>query len=169
MKKSLDKRVLITKNSVTTLYEFEEALKEFNLTKRQLEQRATKELCINNLTFKWNDSSTKRSFIGKSSRRKGNSWERQIVNDLKSIGYPNCVSSRSESKRMDDAKVDIIDLDGQLNCHIQAKATKNLPNYHKIREDCPLKDKPLVIACKQPEKTPIVILELSYFYQLIKK
>jgi Holliday junction resolvase len=42
------------------------------------------------------------------SRAKGHAYELQIVNRLKELGY-DAVTSRSESKRMDDLGVDIID------------------------------------------------------------
>ena len=170
MKKNLNTCIrVIGKDGVETMYaDIEEAVKATGLTKRQLEMRATKENDMKGVTIKWCDPSTKRSYIGRKARRKGNSWELEIVNSLKGIGYTGCVSSRSESKRTDDAKVDIMDLDNKLPCHIQAKATRNMPNYHKIAEECKLKDKPFVIAVKPVDRSPIAILPIDFFYELLK-
>lgn len=154
---------------VETMYaDIEEAVQKTGLTKRQIELRATKEAQVKGTSFKWCDPSTRKSYLGRKARRKGNSWELEIINNLKAIGYTGCVSSRSESKRTDDAKVDIIDIKHQLPCHIQAKATRNLPNYHKIEQECTLKDLPFVIACKQEGKPPIAMLPIDFFYELLK-
>lgn len=169
MKKNLDKSIeLISKSGSHIFSSIEEAMEFTGLTKRQLEIRATKESVIKGIKFKWKDPSTRKSYLGKKSRRKGNNWELEIINKLKEIGYTGCVSSRSESKRVDDAKIDIIDLNNQLPCYIQAKATQNLPNYHKIHNQCSFKDKPFVIACKQENKTPLVIVPIDFFYELLK-
>lgn len=169
MKKNLSTCIEVAgKDGVIKTYAtVEEAMADTGLTKRQLELRATKEANIKGTTYKWCDSSTRRSYVGRKSRRKGNSWEREVINALNSIGF-NCVSSRAESKRTDDAKVDIIDLDGRLPCHIQAKNTRNFPNWHKISDQCPLKDKPFVIALKQDNKEPLAILPLSFLYTLLQ-
>lgn len=170
MRKNLNTCIQVTgEDGVEVMYaNMEEALAKTGLTKRQLELRATKETVVKGTKYKWCDPSTRKSYIGRKARRKGNSWELEVINALKEIGYPGCVSSRSESKRMDDAKVDIIDLEGKLPCHIQAKNTQNVPNYHKIEAECTLKDKPFVIALKQEGKKPIAIVPMEFFYELIK-
>ncbi len=108
------------------------------------------------------------------SKRRGNSYERKIVNELKELGF-NVVTSRSESKNMDNMKVDIIDKDGLLP-YIQVKLTQSTPNYFNISEECPLKDRPFVILWNKTfptEKTfrsigEVAILPKEYFYYLIK-
>lgn len=171
MKKNLSTCItLIDKDGNETMYgTIDEAVEATGLSKRTIQMRATAEKNHKGTILKWCDPTTKRSFIGKKSRRKGNGWELEIIEHLKAIGYTGCVSSRSESKRTDDAKVDIVDLNHELPCHIQAKRTKNFPSYHKIEAECPLKDKPFVIACKLEGKSPVAILPLDYFYKLIKK
>lgn len=170
MKKVLNTCIQVTdKTGNEIMYvNLEEAVQATGLTKRQLELRATSESQVKGIKAKWCDPSTRRSYIGRKARRKGNSWELEIINNLKAIGYDGCVSSRSESKRTDDAKVDIVDIKHQLPCHIQAKATRNIPNYHKIAQECTLKDLPFVIACKPVDKSPIAILPLDFFYTLLK-
>ena len=50
----------------------------------------------------------------KYSKTKGNSYETKIAKELRDLGFPGCVTARSESKRFDARKVDIIDTDGKL-------------------------------------------------------
>ena len=74
-----------------------------------------------------------------------------MIHKLNEIGY-NTVSSRSNSKLLDNSKVDVCDLDGRLSCYIQCKATQTTPSYFKIEEECPLKDKPFIICWKKQDK-----------------
>lgn len=92
-----------------------------------------------------NEGTEKKRRNLKRNRTRGHDFERAIVSELKDIGYTGCVTSRSESKSMDDKKIDIIDTENKLPCHIQAKATMNTPDYFGIEKSCPLKDKPFVI------------------------
>lgn len=55
------------------------------------------------------------------------------------------VTSRMESKAMDDAKIDLVDKKGNLNFHPQIKKTANTPDYFGIEAGCKYKDKPFVI------------------------
>lgn len=85
------------------------------------------------------------------------------------------VSSRSESKRTDDAGVDIVDPQNKLFFYVQCKNTQATPNS-KLIETCKLKDKPLVIFWnKQVKKEKncvsegeFVILKKELFYQMLK-
>jgi hypothetical protein len=65
----------------------------------------------------------------KNARKKGNNYELVIVNLFKKLGWESACSSRSESKRTDDAGIDC--------CYtnpfqIQAKAVERLGSYHDI-------------------------------------
>ena len=82
---------------------------------------------------------------GKYSKTKGSNYERKIAKELQELGFTGVVTSRSESKKMDDQKVDLIDTDGRLPISIQLKCTQVTPSYFKIQEDCPIKDKPFCI------------------------
>ena len=103
------------------------------------------------IQVEWVDVSTKRHFMAKRNKSKGSSLELEIVHKLNDIGYNTC-SSRSNSKVLDNAKVDICDLDGRLDCYIQSKCTQSFPSYFKIREECPLKDKSFHLVWKKQEK-----------------
>lgn len=112
----------------------------------------------------------------KNNKRRGSDYERQIAKELRELGYTEVVTSRSESKAMDDAKVDLIDKEGKLPFNAQIKRCIKYPNYIEIEKSCPLKDKPFVLfwnVQKATESTfrsegEIVVLDKRFFYELIK-
>jgi hypothetical protein len=73
----------------------------------------------------------------------GNSWELQIIKDIKHI-YPEAVSSRSESRNMDNKKVDVC---FTKDVYIQAKCLATKADYPTILEEMP----------KEKGKTNVVI------------
>lgn len=113
----------------------------------------------------------------KRNRARGNAYECTIAQELRELGYPNIKTSRSESKAMDDRKVDLVDLDNRLCFYPQLKATMNTPDYFGIEKQCPLKDKPFVIFWKKIKATEstfrsegeLVMLPKKFFYKLIQK
>lgn len=114
-----------------------------------------------------------KSAIGQRSRRKGNTFEREVVNKLREIGY-NVSTSRSESKKLDNNKIDIADLDGTLPTNIQVKYTSTTPNYFLIKDLCSDKSKPFTIIWKKSNSgkhSPgtIAMIPIDFFYELIKK
>ena len=128
--------------------------------------------------MKQNDVSEKpkRKRNPKSARRKGHEFERKIAQELRDLGFSGIVTSRSESKSMDDKKVDLIDTEHKLNCLLQLKSTQATPNYFKIREECPIKDAPFCIIWRKIKPTDstyrsegeVVILDKIFFYKLIQ-
>ena len=114
---------------------------------------------------------------GKYTKTKGSRYELEIAKELAACGYPEVVTSRSESKRMDNAKVDLIDKENRLPFNIQCKITKNTPNYFKIREEAP-KDKAFTIFWNRQEvkdgnvnmssKGEVVMIPKEFFYELLK-
>ena len=97
------------------------------------------------------------------SRAKGHAYELQIVNRLKELGY-DAVTSRSESKRMDDLGVDIID---NTDFYIQCKAVEKLkPSLHDILARMPT-DKVPVVYHKRNNKGSIVSLKQEDFERLL--
>lgn len=85
--------------------------------------------------------------IGKQNKQRGNNFERQIVKELRELGFQNVVTSRSESKSTDDNKVDIIDKDKKLpfDMQIQTKKTSSTPSYFSIREQSTVDNESFVI------------------------
>jgi len=97
------------------------------------------------------------------SRAKGHAYELQIVNRLKELGY-DAVTSRSESKRMDDLGVDIID---NTDFYIQCKAVEKLkPSLHDILKRMPTKKVPVVYH-KRNGKGTICVLRQKDFERLL--
>lgn len=122
-----------------------------------------------------NTSLEKRRNI-KNSRRRGIAYEQQIAKELRELGFEGVVTTRSESKSLDDKKIDLTDPTNKLFFHSQLKRTQQCPNWFKIEAECPLKDKPFIIfwnAQVPTDKTfrslgEIVMLPKSFFYELIK-
>ena len=112
----------------------------------------------------------------KANKRRGSDYERKIAKELREIGYESVVTSRSESKSIDDAKVDLIDKSNELPCHFQLKRTMKYPNYLAIDKECSLKDKPLVLLWDVQRATEstfrsdgeLVIMKKEFFYELLQ-
>ena len=77
----------------------------------------------------------KKKRTGAYNKRRGNQYETRIAKELRDLGFNGVVTSRSESKRTDDNKIDLIDTENKLPCFIQLKRTINTPQYFKIREE----------------------------------
>ena len=113
----------------------------------------------------------------KRNRARGNAYEVQIAKELRDLGFTGVVTSRSESKSMDDRKVDLVDVENKLFFNPQLKATINTPDYFGILNSCPFKDKPFVIFWKKIKPTEstfrsvgeVVMIPKDFFYELIKK
>ena len=67
-------------------------------------------------------------------RTAGHNWEREVIKDLKKVGFKDTVSSRYESKKADDAGVDIV---GTGAFNIQCKNESKRPDYHKLITEMP--------------------------------
>lgn len=122
-------------------------------------------------------STSKSSTIGKRNRRRGHSYETKIVKELKEItGDEELCTSRSESKRLDDKKIDIADPNGVLPFYCQMKATQATPQIKKLNAEVGLKDKPLVIFWnsqemkekKQVSTGEYCIIPKDLFYSLLQ-
>lgn len=116
--------------------------------------------------------------IGARNRTRGQEYERKLVNELKEItGNNNLCTSRSESKNLDNMKIDIADPDKVLPFYVQAKATKAVPTIKKIFDEVGKQDLPLCIfwnaqesrTTKQISKGEYCIIPKSFFYDLIKQ
>lgn len=112
----------------------------------------------------------------KRNRQRGNNYEVKLVNELKEItGNENLCTSRSESKNLDNCKIDICDPDNVLDFYLQAKCTQAIPQIKKINNEVGKKDKPLVImwnAQELREKNQVsvgeyAIMPKELFYQLL--
>lgn len=117
-----------------------------------------------------------KSVIGKRNKNRGKKYELKIIKELKNItGDEELCSSRSESKKLDDMKIDVADVNNVLPCYIQIKATMATPNIHKLVQEVGKKDKPLVVVWgkqEAKEKNQItvgeyVLMPKNFFYDLI--
>lgn len=119
----------------------------------------------------WIDSHTFRHYSAKRSKSKGNKFELDIIKELTSLGYTGLKTSRSESRTLDNAKIDVTDTENVLDFYIQAKHTANTPSITKLNKEVGLKDKPLAIFWKvaNVQDEEYVIVPKNYFYKLIKK
>lgn len=153
-KKELNTAVKITlKGGQSSVYEsIEQASEMTGMSLQTLKIRANKNsIPKDGIQVEWIDPSTKKSYQAKRSKSKGSKFELDVIHKLNEIGY-NTVSSRSNSKNLDNMKIDVDDLDGNLPCYLQMKATQTTPSYFKIAEECGLKDKPMVVCWKKQDK-----------------
>ncbi len=122
---------------------------------------------------RWVSDTTFRSYQARKSKNKGNSLEADIVNKLKEIGYSGVCRAAGQDKRLDNNKVDIADVNNELEVAIQAKCTQNLPNYYKIREESS-DPRDLVMIWKKPaeensiSKGTLAVLPVDLFYKMLK-
>lgn len=168
------------KNGDTKTFEtIELASEELNLPVNSIKSRASKpgsgSKSKDGITFQWADESVRRSKQAKRNKTKGNSFELEIIHKLREIGYTQCVSSRSQDKRSDANKIDIVDPSGELPINVQCKYTQNTPSYFDISEACSDKSKPFCLAWKKATKDgsqspgTLMMIPIEYFYYLITK
>ena len=177
-KKELNTAVKITlKGGQSSVYESIEVASEITgMSLQTLKIRANKNsIPKDGIQVEWIDPKTKKHYTAKRSKQKGSQLELDVIHKLNELGY-NTVSSRSNSKNLDNSKVDVDDLDGNLPVYIQCKATQTTPSYFKIEEECPLKNKPFVVIWKKQDKeggqspgtVAMVPLDVLYDYLRLK-
>lgn len=180
MKQPLSESVEATyKDGSTQIFEtLQEAADATNLTINSIKRRCgtgAGAKSKDGITFKWADEYTRRVYTAKHSRNKGHSFELEIVNKLKEIGYTGVTSSRRESRSKDNNKIDITDTEDLLPVNIQAKYTQKPPNYYAIEAECSDKTKPFCIAWKKatddgtPSPGTLITMPIEYFYELIRR
>lgn len=73
---------------------------------------------------------------GKRNRSAGHKWERKCVHEFIRIGFPHVVTSRSENRSRDAAKIDLVNKDelvnGVLPYSIQCKTLSTAAPYPKL-------------------------------------
>ena len=102
---------------------------------------------------------------GKSARQKGHAYERKIKNEFIEMGYSDCETSRYESKKLDDAKVDLTNT-GIF--HVQCKAVEILWSAHKTLSEMPTDEKINVVFHKKNRKGEVVSMTKEDFYRMIE-
>ena len=100
------------------------------------------------------------------SRAVGHAYERDLRLRFRSLGYLGCETSRFASKMMDDAGVDFV----RTGClHVQAKRTKNQPNFRAVLAHMPDDlGQHNVVYHKIPNQGEIVVMSSSTFEEIVK-
>ena len=125
------------------------------------------------------ESKPKKKRSGAYSKNKGSSYEREVVKELKELtGDLDICTSRSDSKKLDDMKIDISDPNNILPCYFQLKKTQTTPSVKKINNEVGKVDKPLCILWNIQEKKEgnvnitscgeYAIIPKEFFYELLK-
>ena len=176
---NLNTAVKITFEKLGTTKEYstvEEASKDTGLSITSIKMRCNKfrEGSSNKkdkIHCMWLDDHTFRHYSAKRSKNKGNKFELDIIKELTNLGFNGLKTSRSESRTLDNSKIDVVDTENVLDFYIQAKHTANTPSISKLNKDVGLKDKPLAIFWKiaNVSNEEYVIVPKDYFYKLIRK
>ena len=103
----------------------------------------------------------------KSRRTKGHAYEREVAQKFRDEGFEDCVTSRSESKRTDDAGIDLCYTGPwQVQCKNQERIS---PSPHDILANMPHPEgKHNVLFHKRTRKGTIVCMEEDTFWQLLR-
>lgn len=108
-------------------------------------------------------------------RTAGIKTELQIAEELRKLGFDKIVTTRSESKRMDDLGVDLIQLPGfhlELPFYPQIKKTINTPSVDLLELNL---EKPMVVFYQKQEKQgkrfytvgDYIMMKKDFFYKLL--
>jgi hypothetical protein len=96
-------------------------------------------------------------------RKKGHSFELAVAERFRDAGFPDCVTSRSESKRMDDLGVDLMYTKPWL---VQCKAVERLGSVHDVLARMPT-DGLRVVFHKRNRKGVTVTMTESDFWKIL--
>lgn len=102
---------------------------------------------------------------GRSARQKGHGYELKIKNEMIEMGFTKCETSRYESKKLDDAKVD---LTNTAPLSIQCKAVENLGSAHSTLKTMPKDDNINLVFHKKNHKGEVVSMMKEDFYKILK-
>jgi len=110
-------------------------------------------------------------------RTAGHDWERESAKKLEHIGFKDVVTSRFESKSLDNAKVDLTRKFGnRLPINIQCKSSSKAFSLGEVLEEMPKDKKINVVFLEQTKKAKkyfvkhkeYAVLSLDDFLKLIK-
>jgi len=97
-------------------------------------------------------------------KAKGNAYELQIRDFFKELGWTNAVSSRAESKSMDDKGVDLC---FTVPFNVQCKAVENLGSPHKILARMPKDTNYNLVFHKKNRQGTVVSMTMEDFKELV--
>lgn len=99
-------------------------------------------------------------------RKKGAAFELAIRDRFRELGYENAVSSRSESKNMDDKGVDLC-YTGPFN--VQCKAIENMGSAHSVLAAMPDDENWNVVFHKKNRQGVVVSMSMDDFLDIVLK
>ena len=102
--------------------------------------------------------------MGINPRKKGHAYERDVRDFFIKLGWTTCVTSRLESKRADDAGIDLCFTDP---FNVQAKAVENLGSVHAVLARMPADNKFNVVFHKRNRQGTIVAMSQDDFERII--
>lgn len=102
---------------------------------------------------------------GRSARIKGHKFELDMVCWFKDLGWEECVTSRSESKRLDDKGVDLC---YTKPFNVQLKAVENMGSAHNVLAGMPKDSNYNLVFHKKNRKGVVVSMTLEDFKELIE-
>lgn len=102
---------------------------------------------------------------GRSARVKGHTFEREMAELFRSLGWEKCVTSRAESKNKDDQGIDLCYTDP---FNIQLKAIENMGSAHKVLSEMPNDSNYNVVFHKKNRQGVVVSMSLDDFKELIQ-
>jgi hypothetical protein len=99
-------------------------------------------------------------------RAKGHTFERENMHLFRELGYDKCVTSRSESKNLDDLGIDLV-YTGIFD--VQCKRVEKL-NVSKTMSEMPERDGQVPIVMHKQNRYPaLVTIKRDDFMVLLKK
>lgn len=96
-------------------------------------------------------------------RKKGHTYERDVAQKFRAAGFEDCVTSRLESKRMDDLGVDLCNTQPWL---VQCKAVEKLGAVHDVIARMPA-DGIAVVFHKRNRKGTVVSMREEDFWRIV--
>jgi hypothetical protein len=98
-------------------------------------------------------------------RVKGHCFERALAKTFRERGWPDCLTARLESKRVDDSGVDLC---FTKPFNVQAKAVENLGSAHNTLARMPADQNLNVVFHKKRRQGVVVSLTEADFWTLVK-
>jgi hypothetical protein len=103
---------------------------------------------------------------GRSAKQKGHDYERKIRNEMIELNFfPDCETSRNESRKKDGEKVDLCYTDP---FNVQCKAQERMGLVHNILKDMPSDDNINLVFDKRNYKGEVVCMTKEDFYKILK-
>jgi hypothetical protein len=98
-------------------------------------------------------------------RQKGANYELATIKRWHGLGWEQAVSSRSESRRLDDKGVDICYLNP---FNVQCKSWERAPSYHDVLASMPKDGNYNVLFHKKNRRGTVVVLTEEDFFKIVK-